>query len=146
MQLLTMAMISISGVATPGPGHLVIEIQTGRAGLGWPGMRTSPAGRFPGAVIAVQATRTGAVHQDDARYVYLPSRYLSSGDVLTLHVSDDGSTYRNNDFSLTSLARDSEGQVFPPRALTSSTRPASDFTILNRQRGGLRLPDPATFR
>ncbi|HKU76835.1 MAG TPA: hypothetical protein VJR02_23190 [Pyrinomonadaceae bacterium] len=134
-----------AGVATPGPGHLVIQIQTGRASLGWPGMSTSPAGRFPGAVIAVRATRTGAVHQNDGIYVYLPSAYLTSGDVLTLHVSDDGSTYRNNDFSLTSLERDSEGQVFPPRALTSSTRPASDFTILNRQRGALRLPDPQRF-
>ena len=133
------------GIAAPGSGHLVIEIRAGHAGLGWPGMLTSAAGRFPGAVIALQADRAGAPHQDDARYVYLPSRYLSSGDVLMLHVSDDGSTYRNDDFSLTSLARDSEGQVFPPRELTSSTRPADDFTILNRQRGGLRLPDPARF-
>ncbi|HEU4931389.1 MAG TPA: hypothetical protein VFT48_04880, partial [Pyrinomonadaceae bacterium] len=133
------------GVATPGPGHLVIQIQTGRASLGWPGMSTSPAGRFPGAVVAVRAARTGAVHQDDGRYVYLPSTYLTSGDVLTLHVSDDGSTYRNNDFSLTSLERDSEGPVFPARALTSSTRPATDYTILNRQRGSLRLPDPERF-
>lgn len=108
-------------------------------------MHTSPAGRFPGAVIAVQSARTGALHQDDARYVYLPSKYLSPGEVLTLHVSDDGSTYRNDDFSLTSLARDSEGQVFPPRALTTSTRPATDFTILNRERGGLRLADPLRF-
>lgn len=134
-----------SGVATPGPGHLVIQIQTGRASLGWPGLSTSPAGRFPGAVIAIRAARTGAMHQDDGRYVYLPSTYLTSGDVLTLHVSDDGSTYRKNDFSLTSLERDSEGQVFPARSLTSSTRPASDFTILNRKRGALRLPDPLRF-
>jgi hypothetical protein len=134
-----------AGVATPGSGHLVVQVQTGRASLGWPGMRTSPAGRFPGAVIAVRAARTGAVHQDDGLYVYLPSAYLTPGDVLTLHVSDDGSTYRKNDFSLTSLERDSEGQVFPPRALTSSTRPASDFTILNRKRGALRLPDPQRF-
>lgn len=134
-----------SGVATPGPGHLVIQIQTGRASAGWPGMSTSPAGRFPGAAITVRAARTGAVHQDDGRYVYLPSTYLTSGDVLTLHVSDDGSTYRNDNFSLTSLERDSEGPVFPPRALTSSTRPATDFTILNRQRGALRLPDPQRF-
>jgi hypothetical protein len=133
------------GVATPGRGHLVIQIQTGRASLGWPGMSISPAGRFPGAVIAVRAARTGAVHQDDGIYVYLPSTYLTPGDVLTLHVSDDGSTYRKNDFSLTSLERDSEGQVFPARALTSSTRPATDFTTLNRKRGALRLPDPARF-
>ncbi len=134
-----------SGVATPGRGRLVIQIQTGRASLGWPGMSTSPAGRFPGAVIAVRAARTGAVHQDDGTYVYLPSTYLTPGDVLTLHVSDDGSTYRKNDFSLTSLERDSEGSVFPARALTSSTRPASGFTTLNRQRGALRLPDPQRF-
>jgi len=134
-----------SGVATPGRGHLVIQIQTGRASLGWPGMSTSPAGRFPGAVIAVRSARTGGVHQVDGLYVYLPSTYLTPGNVLTLHVSDDGSTYRNNNFSLTSLERDSEGQVFPARALTSSTRPATDFTILNRKRGALRLPDPARF-
>jgi hypothetical protein len=134
-----------SGVATPGRGRLVIQIQTGRASLGWPGMSTSPAGRFPGAVIAVRAARTGAVHQVDGIYVYLPSTYLTPGNVLTLHVSDDGSTYRKNDFSLTSLARDSEGQVFPARALTSSTRPATDFTKLNRKRGALRLPDPTRF-
>ena len=133
------------GVSAIGSGHLIVEIQTGRPGLGWPGMLTSPAGRFPGAVIAVQAARTGAVHQDDARYVYLPPKYVSSGEVLTLHVSDDGSAYRNDDFSLTSLARDSEGQIFPARALTTSTQPASNFTILNRQRGGLRLADPSRF-
>ncbi len=68
-----------AGVATPGAGHLVIEIETGQAGLGWAGMHTSPSGRFPGAVIAVQAARTGALHQDDARYVYLPSKYLTPG-------------------------------------------------------------------
>jgi hypothetical protein len=133
------------GVATPGRGRLVIQIQTGRASLGWPGLSTSPAGRFPGAVIAVRAARTGAVHENDGIYVYLPSTYLTPGNVLTLHVSDDGSTYRKNDFSLTSLARDSEGQVFPAHAVTTSTRPASNFTKLNRQRGALRLPDPTRF-
>jgi hypothetical protein len=133
------------GVPTTGSGHLVFEIQTGRAGLGWPGMPTSPAGRFPGAVIAVQAARTGALHQDDARYVYLPAQYLPPAEVLTVHVSDDGSTYRNDNFSLTSLARDSEGQVFPPRQLTTSVRPASDFTMLNRERGALRPADASRF-
>jgi hypothetical protein len=133
------------GAATPGPGHLVVQVQTGREGLGWPGMLTSPAGRFPGGVIAVQAARVGALHEDDALYVYLPPKYLSPGDILTLHVSDDGSTYSTDDFNLTSLARDSEGKVFPPRALTTSVTPATDFTILNRQRGALRLADPARF-
>jgi hypothetical protein len=35
--------------------------------------------------------------------------------------------------------------VFPARELTTSTRPATDFTQLNRKRGALRLPDPARF-
>ena len=133
------------GVATTGSGHLIFRIQTGHAGLGWPGMLTSPAGRFPGAVVAVQASRTGAAHQDDARYVYLPPKYLTPAETLVLHVGDDGSTYRKDDFSLTSLARDSEGQVFPPRQLTTVTRPASDFTILNRKPGALRLTDATRF-
>jgi hypothetical protein len=134
-----------AGAATPGSGHLVIEIETGHAGLGFSGMRPSPAGRFPGATIAVRAARTGALRLDDARYVYLPSKYLTPGDVLVLHVADDGSTYTSDDFSLTSLARDAEGQVFPPRQLTTVTRPASNFTILNRKPGGLRVADPTRF-
>lgn len=134
-----------AGAATPGDGHLVFEIETGHAGLGWPGMNISPSGRFPGAVIAVQAATTEALHRDDARYVYLPSKYLTPGDVLVLHVGDDGSTYTDDDFSLTSLARDSEGQVFPPRQLTTVTRPAGNFTILDRKPGALRVADPERF-
>lgn len=133
------------GASTTGAGHLVVQVQTGRAGLGWTGMSASPPGRFPGAVLAVRAAHTGALRQVDAGYIYLPATFLSPGQIITWHISDDGSAYLTGDFALTSLARESEGQVFPPRELTSSTRPASDFTILDRQPGGLRLPDPARF-
>ena len=134
------------GVATTGPGHLIIKVSTGHAGLGWPGMPTSPAGHFPGAVIAIRAARTGSLHEADARYVYLPSKYLEAGGPpLVLHIADDGSTYVKNDFNSLSLARDSDGQIFPPRDLTDSTRPAVAFTQLNRRPGALRLSDPSRF-
>src|SRR5262249_39077899 len=58
-----------TGAAAAGTGRLVIRIQTGRAGLGFTKLPSSRPARFPGAVLAVRANRTGAQHTADALYV-----------------------------------------------------------------------------
>jgi hypothetical protein len=136
-----------AGAAGSGAGQLIITIQTGRNGLGWPGasLTASPAGRFPGAVVAVHAARTGAVHSVDGLYIYLPPARLSPGEVLTYFVADDGSTYTSSNLTTSSLARSSEGQVYPARSADPSTAPALTFTKLNRKPGAMVLTDPARF-
>src|SRR5262249_52468719 len=61
----------------------------------------------------------------------------------------DGSTYAttppNTSLTVNALARASEGQVYPPRWLSSSARPADEFTVLNRASSGLRVADQAPF-
>jgi hypothetical protein len=131
-------------VAGPAPGRLVLTVQTGRDGLGWPGLPAAPTAHFPGAVVALRAARTGAAHADDARYVYLPAAGLAPTDVLTCYVADDGSTYTGAGLDPPTLARAAEGQVQPARPLTAGTQPAGRFTVLDR-RLGLRLPDPGRF-
>ncbi len=135
----------LPGAAAPGTGQLVITVQAGRAGLGWPTLPPSPPARFPGAVLAVLASRTGAVHANDALYLYLPAAHITPGKVETYYVADEGSTYTTPRPTSTTLSRASEGQIYPPRVLTASTEPASGFTVLNRKPGGLRLVDPTRF-
>jgi hypothetical protein len=135
------------GTAAPGPGQLVLSVQTGRPGLGWsgpPALPASPAARFPGAVIAIRAARTGPVRAADGLYVYLPAALVTPADRPTyyVYVADDGSTYKAPDLNVISLARASEGQVYPPRVSSPSTTPADAFTQLNRGPGGMRLADP----
>ncbi len=134
------------GSATaPGAGQLVITVQTGQASLGWPHLPSSPPAYFPGAVLAVRASRTGALHANDALYLYLPAAYINPNDMRTYYVADDGSTYTTATLDPPTLARASEGQIYPPRVLTTSAEPASGFTVLNRGPGGLRLADPTRF-
>ena len=117
-----------------------MTVMTGRAGLGW-SLPSSPAARFPGAVIAVRAARAGAPHIDDARYVYLPSAFLSTSTTLVYHVADDGSTFSDPQFSFTSLARASEGPVYPPLIPQDSAEPARTVQLISRMPGALRIAD-----
>jgi hypothetical protein len=136
------------GAGASGPGRLVLTVQTGGSGRGWLGpspLPTSPAARFPGAVIAIRAARTGPVHAADGLYVYLPAAFVRPADKLTYYVADDGSTYKAADLNAMSLARASAGQVYPPRVLSPSTTPADTFTTLTRTQGGLRFADPTRF-
>ena len=105
----------------------------------------SPPGRFPGAVIAVRAARTGALRVNDARYVYLPPAFVGTGAVLTYHVGDDGSTYTDSGLAHATLARASEGLTYPAFSASPSTRPATAFGALTRTTRGMVLPDPARF-
>src|SRR5262245_13560991 len=126
-------------------GRLTLTVQTGGPGRGWlgqPSLQTAPAARFPGAVVAVRATGIGPVHTADGLYVYLPAAFVRPADKLTYYVADDGSTYNTADLNVRSLARPSEGQVYPCRALSASVTPADAFIQLNRMPGGLRLADP----
>ena len=100
---------------------------------------------FPGAILAIQAKQTGAVRSADGVYVYLPPAYLVPGSTLPLWVADDGSTYYTPDFSVASLAREAEGQVYPQFSATPSAVPALDFTALNRGPHGLVIPDEGRF-
>jgi hypothetical protein len=130
-----------------GSGQLLITIQTGRSGTGWPGpnLPASAAARFPGAILAIRAARKGALHVADGLYVYLPPAFVVPGKPLSYYVADDGSTFATPDFSSTSLTRSSEGQIYPGRISNPTTAAADSFTVLNRTSGGLYLPDPARF-
>jgi hypothetical protein len=128
------------GVAAASAGRFVMTVVTGRAGLGW-SLPSSPAARFPGAVVAVRASRTGAPHIDDARYVYLPSAFLSTSTPLVYQVADDGSTYSDAQFGSTSLARASEGAAYPPITPQDSAEPARTVQLISRTPGALRIAD-----
>jgi len=136
------------GGAASGPGRLALTVQAGRPGLAWsgvPALTVSPAARFPGAKLTVRAASTGPVHLSDGLYIYLPAAFLTPADVKTYYVADDGATYAAPDLNSPSLARTSEGQLYPSRVSRSSTGPADAFTLLNRGLGGLRLTDPSRF-
>jgi hypothetical protein len=132
----------LQGSPTTGAGHLVVTIVTGRPGLGW-NLPTSPAARFPGAVIAVRAARAGAPHVGDARYIYLPPAFVSMSGTLGFHVADDGSTFTDATFSPIALARASEGQLYPPLIHEATATPATSLRLLSRGSGALRLVDRA---
>lgn len=137
-----------SGNTAAGQGQLVITVQTGRNGIGWPGptLPVSPASRFPGAVLAVRLARSGSLHSADGLYVYLPPSFIKPSDrPRSYFVADDGSTYTSSTLSTASLARSSEGQVYPARWSDPSTAPAVTFLNLNRMPGAMVLPDPARF-
>lgn len=136
------------GAGAAGPGRLLLTLETGSPGrwLGSPLLHPSAAGRFPGAVVAVRAGRKGPVHSADGLYVYLPAAFVRPADTLTYFVADDGSTYSAADLNPMSLARASEGQVYPSRVLNPSPAPAQDaFKVLNRMRDGVRLTDQDRF-
>ncbi|HYK05716.1 MAG TPA: hypothetical protein VE974_28460 [Thermoanaerobaculia bacterium] len=131
------------GNAAGGLGALAISVQLGGEGS-WPTSVTLPgsiAARFPGAVVAVEAQPDAMLRQSDALYVYLPQVYLRPGDKQTFFVAADGSTYTTPALDATALARASEGSVYPPRATTTGTAPASAFLRLDRKEHGIFVPD-----
>ena len=131
-----------TGAAASGVGQLVITVETGASKFGWT-LPASPAARFPGAVVAVRAARTGGPHFADALYVYLPPAFVTPAQPLTFFVADDGSTYGQANLDPASLARDSDGQVYPPAIPTSSATPAAAFLFIGRTPGSLQVADPS---
>ena len=129
------------GATATGAGRLVITVVTGHTGLGW-NIPSSPAARFPGAIVAVRASRSGAPHVNDALYVYLPPAFASPTSTLTYQVADDGSTYTDPQFTSMSLARASEGQIQPPVIPVASAEPTSTIQLISRMPAALRLADP----
>jgi len=125
-------------------GKLIISLRTGRAGREFPGLPASPAAGFPGAVVAVYGS--GPFRFTDVLYVYLPAVFVSPGEKITWYVADDGSTWNTPDFNAASLARASEGQIYPPREPDPpSVAPAEEFIRLDRGPAGLRIADPKRF-
>jgi hypothetical protein len=134
-----------AGSAASGAHQLAISVQTGGANAAWPtsiALPESSAARFPGAVIVVSAVPDGALRSTDALHVYLPPLFLAPGGKTTLFVASDGSTYTAASLDAPQLARASEGEVFPARALTFGTTPAAAFTRLDRKGKGIVIPDP----
>jgi hypothetical protein len=133
----------VPGSAIPGPGRLAISVRPG--GGGTPPLPASPAGRFPGAIIAVRLARACALHATDGLYVYLPAGLVTASNPLRVFVADDGATYFSADMHAFSLARQSEGQVYPSREASPDTEPVEGFLTLNRVSDGLRIVDPGRF-
>jgi hypothetical protein len=131
----------VAGPSASGAGTLVITVEPGRSGLGF-AIPNSPAGRFPGAVVAVRRANSGPARLADVLYAYLPPSFLASGQTRTYFVADDGSTYTAPDLNALSLARASEGQVYPAVSQTPSSVPAVDFELINRKPGALHVADP----
>ncbi len=127
-----------------GTGQLVINVECGRPAFGW-NSPPSPSARFPEATIALRLARPGAFHSADGLYVYLPSALITPAEKLVYFVTDDGSTFTNSSANDLSLARSSEGQVYPAHSPSLLTNPASAFTTLNQGPGGLRIYDPSRF-
>lgn len=101
---------------------------------------------FPGGIMALQGTdknegiiaknTTESVYKN-ALYVYLPELFLEGEGVIYLLVDDVGATFYANGISemgVNNLARASEGQVYPPRNLSSSLRPLK-LDSINRENG-----------
>jgi hypothetical protein len=114
------------GAKAPGTGQLALHVTPDSA---------SPSVWFPGAIVVVRAANTGLLRSTDALYIYLPPTKTPA----SFDVSQDGSTFVNG-----VLARASEGQVYPPRVLSQSTRPADAFVQLH-QKAGLALADPTRY-
>ncbi len=129
-----------AGPGATGSGRLVMTVVAGRPGLGWT-LPVSPAARFPGAIIAMRAARAGAPHVNDARYVYLPPAFVSPVTALSYYVADDGSTFSDPGFSPTSLARTSEGQVYPALTPRQNLAPARAVQLVSRMPAALQLAD-----
>lgn len=120
------------GERATGAGHLVITVMLDPGAPRLQGMLSSEAAHFPGAVLAIRAAQEGGLRESDGLYVYLPSEVVTMAKGLEFFVADDGSTYTDKELSPRSLARASEGQVYPARTVTSSTRPAKEFDALIR--------------
>ncbi len=130
------------GSTALGTGRLVLALQTGRTALGLT-VPTAPAARFPGAVFAIRAARTGAPRTTDACYVYLPPAFVRPTDRLIHHIAADGSAYGAPDLGRASLRRASEGQVYPAFPPTQSATATDAFKLISRTAGALRIADPS---
>lgn len=114
------------GVAAPGTGQLQLQV-TAAAG--------STSTWFPGAVVSIRAKSGTLLRATDGIYAYLPP----SKTPATFDISEDGSS-----FLASKLARAAEGQIYPPRLLTTSTRPAEAFLSLHKK-AGLALAEPSRY-
>jgi len=130
------------GSPASGAGQLVITVETGASKLGWT-LPSSPAARFPGAVLAIRAARTEGPHFADGLYVYLPPAFVTPAQPLTFFVADDGSTYGQANIDGASLALASDGQVYPAAVPTASDVPAAAFLFISRTPGALTIADPS---
>lgn len=111
---------------------------------------------FPGGILAlrdiekseeVTAKNTIESIYNNALYVYLPEAFLDEEGELYLFVDDVGATYYANgtsELSVNNLARASEGQVYPPRNLSSSLKPLK-LDSINRE-NGISLFDRERFK
>jgi hypothetical protein len=140
-----------------GPGRLALRVVTGRPIVAPSNppvtvATSSAGGRFPGTVVAVQAIPDARPRTADALYVYLPPQFLGPADAPVdtpfqpigrgvFHVAVDGTTYSQADMKAETLARPSEGQVYPPRPTTASTVPANEFVRIARRSGRLSPSD-----
>ncbi|HEX3151313.1 MAG TPA: hypothetical protein VHR66_24760 [Gemmataceae bacterium] len=111
-------------------GSLVITVDLHPAEVRFQGLLATSAAHFPGAVLAIRAATDGALHEADGRYIYLPAGAVTSGAPLEFFIADDGGSYLDELLTAGSLARASEGQVYPPRMLTNSIRTPAGFGAL----------------
>lgn len=132
------------GAPAGAPGRLAVTVRTGHAGGLFPALApASGAGRLPAAAIAIRLETTLPWREADAIYVYLPAMFLAPGEVRRLFVARDGSTYESASMSNATLARASEGQVYPPVAARASRTPAR-LGELHHQ-AGIRVADASRF-
>lgn len=131
-----------------------------------PGNSTGAA-LFPGGILAlrgqmnsIEMTAKNTIESvyNNALYVYLPEVYLDRGSELYLFVDDVGATYYarsgnmtgepdvppGSEFSPKNLARASQGQVYPPRGLSTSLSPLKPDSI-NKENGSI-LFDKERFK
>ena len=134
-----------SGEAATGEGQLVVTVQLDPEDKRFQSVLSSPASHFPGAVIAMRAAQKGALRVADGCYLYLGAGVVSQKKPLELFVAKDGSTYTSGKLDSSSLARASQGQVYPPRNCTRSLRPATLFAPTNGNLIPLQPIDPSRF-
>jgi hypothetical protein len=116
-------------------GHLELIVETGRRHTHWPLLGHSSAGRFPGAVVSIRLEDTGPRRAADVLYVYLPPAYVSPSKPVELYVAADGSTYFSSRFDASTLARASEGQLYPARDPAVSSVPVTPYAGLSATHG-----------
>ena len=134
-----------SGVAAEENGQLRLAIHTGRVGLGFAGLPPSPAGRFPGATVAIRRANPEVPRSSDAILVALPAAYVTPAQPRVFYVADDGALCADPDLPPAERAAPPTGPVYPRRVLTADVRPPGGYVPLHRGPGGMRLPDPSRF-
>jgi hypothetical protein len=133
------------GVAAEGNGQLRLTVHTARAGLGFAGLPPSPAGRFPGAAMAIRRANPEVPRSWDAILVALPAASVTPTEPRVFYVADDGALYTDPGLTPASLVAPAGGSVHPRRVLTARVRPPSGYVPLHRGPGGMWLPDQSRF-